>query len=113
VALTLGSLFLYAPDSNLYVDRSLIVATVLVFAAALLGVMLLLLRDRRLRPMTGAEGLVDEIGIAVTPIHVDGKVKVHGELWNATSSEPIEAKRRVRVESVSGLRVKVREETDK
>ena len=63
--------------------------------------------------MTGAEGMVDEVGVAMTPIHADGKVKVHGELWNATSSEPIEARRRVRVESVSGLRVRVREETEK
>ena len=113
IALTLGSLFLYAPDSNLHVDRSLIVATVLVFGSALLGIMLLLVGDRRRRPVTGAEGLVDEVGVAMTPIHADGKVKVHGELWNATSSEPIEARKRVRVESVSGLRVRVREETQK
>jgi membrane-bound serine protease (ClpP class) len=113
IALTLGSLFLYAPDSNLRVDRSLIAATALAFGSALLGIMFLLVRDRRRRPMTGAEGLVDEVGVAMTSIHADGKVKVHGELWNATSSEPIEARKRVRVESVSGLRVRVREETEK
>jgi len=107
VALTLGSLFLYTPESNLIVDRSLITITVALFAVAAALIVLLLLRDRRRPPATGAEGLVGEIGVAVTPVHGSGKVQVHGEFWNATSAEPLEANVRVRVVAVRGLTVHV------
>jgi membrane-bound serine protease (ClpP class) len=107
VAITLGSLFLYTPDSNLFVDRSLIVATVLVFAAIAAAIVLTVLRDRRRRPETGTEGLVGELGTTLTPVHREGKIRVHGEIWNATSRSPIEGDRPVRVVRVDGLRVSV------
>ncbi|MFQ5353232.1 MAG: nodulation protein NfeD, partial [Candidatus Binatia bacterium] len=107
VALTLGSLFLYTPESNLIVDRSLITATIMFFAAAAAVIVLLLLRDRRRPAATGAEGLVGEIGSAVTAIHTSGKVRVHGEFWNATSAEPVEQNCRVRIVAVDGLTVRV------
>lgn len=107
VAITLGSLFLYTPDSNLFVDRSLIAATVLVFAAIAAAIILTVLRDRRRRPETGIEGLVGELGTTLTPVHRDGKIRVHGEIWNATSRSPIEEDRPVRVVRVDGLRVTV------
>jgi len=110
VALTLGSLFLYTPESELQVDRSLILATVVIFSIVLLAVVLLLWRDRRVRPRMGMEGMVGELGVSVTVVHETGRVKVHGELWNATSREPIDADKRVRVEAVRGLTLVVSEE---
>jgi len=107
VAITLGSLFLYTPDSNLFVDRSLVMTTVLVFAAIAAAIVLTVLRDRRRRPETGTEGLVGEIGTTITPVHREGKIRVHGEIWNATSRSPIERERPVRVVRVDGLRVSV------
>ncbi|TFH25023.1 MAG: nodulation protein NfeD [Myxococcales bacterium] len=109
IALTLGSLILYTPESGLIVDRSLIFSTVVVFGGALLLIVFVLVKDRRRRPSTGAEGLIGEIGVSVTPVQAAGKVKVHGELWNATSAEPIEPDRPVTIEAVNGLRVTVRE----
>jgi membrane-bound serine protease (ClpP class) len=109
IALTLGSLILYTPESGLIVDRTLILATTLLFGGALALIVLVLVRDRRKQPVTGAEGLVGESGVAVTPIHRDGKVKVHGELWNARSDVLIEAKSRVRVDTVDGLEITVSE----
>jgi len=110
VALTLGALFLYTPESQLRVDRSLIATTTLLFGAVVATIAALLWRDRSSRPMTGSEGMVGEIGQTITPIFEDGKVRVHGELWNAISSEPIAPNRRVTVEAVEGLRLRVREE---
>lgn len=112
LALTLGSLFLYTPESNLIVDRWLITATIVSFAAAAAAIVLLLLRDRRRPPSTGAEGLLGEIGVAVTAIHVSGKVRVHGEFWNATSVEPVEENCRVRVVGIDGLTVHVAPEQE-
>jgi membrane-bound serine protease (ClpP class) len=60
--------------------------------------------------LTGSEGLVGEVGITVGPLAAksQGRVRVHGEYWNATSDEPLEDRARVRVVSVDGLVVRVR-----
>jgi len=109
IAITLGSLFLYTPESGLYVDPKLIVATVSAFGLVLLFIVFVLVRDRRRQAMTGAEGLIGERGVAVTAIAGTGKIRVHGEFWNAFSKAPIESGRPVRVLSVDRLRVEVAE----
>ncbi len=107
LALTLGSLFLYTPDSGLMVDRRLVAGTVGVFAAAVVLVLALFASDRRRRARTGSEGLVGLVGVASTAIAAGGSVKVHGEIWSARSLEPIEAGTRVVVEAVEGMRLRV------
>jgi len=107
VAITLGSLFLYTPDSQLFVDRSLITTTVLVFTAVAVAILVTVVQDRRRRPATGAEGLVGELGTTISPVHGQGKIRVHGEIWNATSEHPIEQGRSVRVVRVDGLNLSV------
>jgi membrane-bound serine protease (ClpP class) len=69
--------------------------------------MTLVLRAHRSRVVTGTEAMVGEIGIARTSLGPDGKVFVHGELWNATARSDIAEGTRVRVREVSGLRVLV------
>ncbi|HYC54878.1 MAG TPA: NfeD family protein [Candidatus Binatia bacterium] len=107
LALALGSLFLYTPESSLYVDRRLIGVTVGMLAAILAMVVLVLVRDRRRRPTGGFEGLIGETGVAVTDIAASGKIRVRGELWNASSASAIAAGTSVRVDSVTGLKVRV------
>jgi membrane-bound serine protease (ClpP class) len=59
--------------------------------------------------VTGAEGLIGEPGIADTDITRDGgMVFLHGEIWSAYSEEPISKGTRITVDTVSGLKVKVR-----
>jgi membrane-bound serine protease (ClpP class) len=110
LALALGSLFLYTPESELSVDRSVIALTTLAFSAAMASIVWLLLRDRRRPVRTGAEALVGARGTAVSIVHGAGKVRVHGELWNARSTAPIEKGRSVRVRLVDGLELLVEEE---
>jgi len=109
IALALGSLFLYTTESALHVDRRLIGGVVAVFSAFVLFVVTVLVRDRRRPAIGGGEGLIGELGIAVTDIHGSGQVKVHGERWSAVSDVPIASGRQVNVEAVEGLRVRVRE----
>lgn len=109
IALALGSLFLYTTESALQVDRRLITTVVTIFSAFLLFVVTVLVRDRRRRPVSGGEGLIGELAIAVTEIHRSGQVKVHGERWSAVSDVPIASGREVSIEAVEGLRVRVRE----
>ena len=57
--------------------------------------------------LTGVEGMVGERGIASTDIEVTGKVKVRGEIWSATSSEPVKAGDTVIVMGMEGMVLQV------
>jgi membrane-bound serine protease (ClpP class) len=69
--------------------------------------MTLVRRARRNRVVTGVEAMIGEIGVARTNVAHDGKVFVHGELWNASAKSDIPEGARVRVRAVEGLRVLV------
>ena len=69
--------------------------------------MTLVVRARKLRVATGTEAMIGEVGVAQTSVAADGKVFVHGELWNATARNEIAEGARVRVREVIGLRVVV------
>ena len=107
IALTLGSLFLYTPESNLAVDTGLILGIMLTFTAALLVVVVLLVKDKRRPSTTGAEGLVGEIGVTAGDLREVGTVRVHGELWRARCGQELETGTRVRVVSIDGLELTV------
>jgi len=107
VALVLGSLFLYTPESALTVDRRLIATMVGMLAAALALVVGLLVRDRARRPHGGGEGLVGDLAVAITEVGRTGKVKVRGEIWNATTSGHVAVGDRVRIDQVRGLTLEV------
>jgi len=69
--------------------------------------MTIAVRARRNKITTGEEGLLGEIGTARTALSPGGKVFVHGELWDATSSVSIPAGERVVVRRVNGLTLQV------
>jgi membrane-bound serine protease (ClpP class) len=64
-------------------------------------------RARRNKVVTGERGLIGEIGVAQTLLRPDGKVFVHGEIWNARSSVPIDPGSSVRVTAVHDLTLTV------
>src|SRR5215470_13683641 len=64
-------------------------------------------RARENKVITGGEGLIGEVGIARTPMVPEGKVFVHGEIWNAVSSSPVPAGAKVVVRRVDGLQLEV------
>jgi len=64
-------------------------------------------RARRNKVVTGSEGLIGETGLAQTTLSPQGKVFVHGEIWDATSSVSIPAGERVIVRKVDGLTLQV------
>ena len=62
VALTLGSLFLYTPESGLSVDIGYLVVTIVMFTVAVVAMLGLLVRDRGRQARTGTEGLLGTTG---------------------------------------------------
>jgi len=60
-------------------------------------------RARRGKVVTGERGLIGEVGVAQTQLQPEGKVFVHGEIWNASSSSRVEPGQSVRVTAVRDL----------
>jgi membrane-bound serine protease (ClpP class) len=66
----------------------------------------------RRKAITGQEGLMGELGVARTDLAPEGKVLVHGEIWDARSALPIPSGGRVRVRAVEGLKLVVEPEPE-
>ena len=72
---------------------------------AILSVMIS--RIWRLKPTTGASGLLEERGTALTDLTPEGRVFVHGEYWNARAARPVPKGTRIRVTGVRDLTLDV------
>jgi membrane-bound serine protease (ClpP class) len=108
ICLALGSIMLFeSPAPFLRASYAVIIPTVLVTAGFFILAISLAIRAQMAKPATGAEGILDEIGVAQTRLAPEGKVFVHGELWNATADETVEAGEKVRVLQTEGLKMKV------
>lgn len=111
IAMVIGSIMLFETGPfvtlSLYIIIPAVVITTLFFTLTL-G---LAFKAFRRKPVTGVEGIIGERGVARTEITKDeGMVHVSGELWSAFSDEPIKEGEKVIVESVDGLKVKVRKQ---
>ena len=84
--MVLGSLILInSPLPELRVQLITAVGITLPFAAITIFLMRLVILAHRNKSVTGKEGMVGEIGTALTDIGSQGKVQVHGEIWQASS----------------------------
>ncbi len=112
VSLALGSIMLIEPGSTLEfisISWEVILASVVSTAAFFLIAIGLGIKAQQRKPTTGREGLVGEIGEALTELSPDGNVRVHGEIWSAKSLDgTLEQGTRVKVETVNGLQITVR-----
>jgi membrane-bound serine protease (ClpP class) len=95
---------------SLRVSLAFILPTSVTIGLVMAFVTTVAVRAQRSKVVTGEQGLRGEIGEAVTDVGVgdgQGKVFVHGEYWNARSSEPIERGRKVRVKAVRSMDLEV------
>jgi membrane-bound serine protease (ClpP class) len=110
-ALFFGSLMLIdSPLPELQIGLRLIVPITLSISAIILFLVSLGVKAQQQRPVTGAAGMIDEAGSALTSIDPGGmgRVHTHGEIWTATADEHIAAGEQVRVVAVRGLLLTVR-----
>ncbi|HVT04386.1 MAG TPA: nodulation protein NfeD [Thermoanaerobaculia bacterium] len=108
VSMILGALFLVdGPIPEMRVQLWSAAGVSIPFGLIAVFLMTLALRTRRQPVITGGEGLIGEVGVARTAIGVDGKIFVHGTLWNAISNGEIAAGSAVRVRRVNGLTLEV------
>src|SRR5437667_880267 len=110
VSMFLGALFLIrSPLTSGGVSVGVALAGTLPFAVLAVVLMRLVLRSRRWKSVTGKEELIGAPGIAVAqlPAGSEGMIRVHGELWRAESSRPVQEGETVRVLRVEGLKLYV------
>jgi membrane-bound serine protease (ClpP class) len=110
IAMVIGSLMLFESSGpfiklSLYLILPAVIVTALFFTL-IIG---LALQAYKRKPVTGTEGLIGTEGTARTGITKDsGMVFLHGEIWSAYSDDNIAKDDKIEVESVSGLKLKVR-----
>lgn len=104
VALVIGALILVQspwPEGRIRLSTALGAALPLAVITTIL--LRLALAARKRKAITGEAGMVDSVGVARTDLEPEGKVLVHGELWDARSGQKISKGTRVRVRRVEGL----------
>ncbi|HPN33232.1 MAG TPA: nodulation protein NfeD [bacterium] len=109
IAMFLGSIMLFdeAPGFPVKVDWRVAITVTLATAAFFVFALGMALKARLSKPTTGQEGLVGEIGVALSDIQGRGNVKVHGEIWAAYSEEAIRREEPIQVVAVEGMILKV------
>jgi len=108
ISLLLGSLMMFkdtGPDLKL--SWQVLLPTLILISGFFVLVAGLVFRAQMSKPKTGLKGLVGEIGVVKKALAPEGKVFVHGELWNASSDKTVEEGTKVRVVNVVNLMLEV------
>jgi membrane-bound serine protease (ClpP class) len=110
VSMILGAMFLVrSPLTPAGVSFGVALAATLPFAFLTVFLMRLVLKSRKWKTATGKEELLGEEGVVTiaVPGGGEGMIRVHGELWRASSRDEIQVGTKVRVLQVDGLRLEV------
>lgn len=108
IAMVLGAVILIETDvPELQIGWGPAIAVTLPFAALTVFLLQLVIRSFNYKIASGSDAMIGEIGVAKTAIVDAGQVFVHGEWWNAHSTEKIEEGRKVRVVTVENLNLQV------
>jgi membrane-bound serine protease (ClpP class) len=106
-ALLIGSLMLIRPESNLEfarISRRLIFSSVAILSGFFLFVIGMGLKAQRGKPVIGIESMHGETAEVFETLNPTGRVRMHGEIWNAVSvSGIIDKGEKVRVKEVKNL----------
>ena len=108
VSLLLGSLMMFkdtGPDMRL--SLKVLLPTIILISGFFVFIAGLVFRAQMAKPRTGSKGLVGEIGMVKKALTPEGKVFVHGELWNAKAEKAIDEGVKVRVVNVVNLMLEV------
>jgi membrane-bound serine protease (ClpP class) len=108
VTLTLGGLLLVdAPIPEMRVHLLTALAVSIPLGLITVFLMSIALKARHNKVVTGVQGLIGEIGLTQSALSPQGKVFIHGELWDAISSANVPAGEPVVVRRVEGLQLRV------
>lgn len=112
ISMLIGSLMLFeSPGPFMKLSLFLILPAVILTALFFTIVLGLAYKAHKRKPVTGSEGLIGLKGIAGTDItNNGGMVLLRGEIWSAYSDETMFKGEKIIVESVTGLKIKVKKD---
>lgn len=117
VAMFLGSVMLFRKPETIFepalrISVQAIIMATLATAAFFAFAVRLVVKAHHHQTTTGREGMIGTIGTALTNIAPEGRVQVHGEIWQARSEAPIEKGQPVKILALNGLQIKVEPSTN-
>ncbi len=108
ISMVLGSIILIdAPIKEMRMSLSFVLPLAIILSLIFVLILLLVIKTYKTKIKTGEEGIIGEIGEAVSDIKDKGKVFVHGEWWNAESDEKIKKGSKIKVIAKNGMILKV------
>ena len=108
VAFVAGSVILFEPGLEGYeLSLGLIGGFTALSAAFFMGIATLAVRIHRRRVVSGREQMIGSLGEALGDFEGLGRVRVHGESWQAVSMMALQQGQKVRVTGLDGLTVSV------
>ena len=100
----LGALLLVdGPIPQMRIQPVTAIAVSITFGLLTIFLLNIAVRARRGKVVTGEKGLIGELGMAQTTLRPEGKVFVHGEIWNAYCPAGAESGQTVRVSGIHDL----------
>jgi len=112
LAMVLGAVMLVdSPVPELRIHWSTAIGLAVPFSAITIFLLTIVVRARHNKVETGVDGMIGQVGYAVTDLAPEGKVFVHGEYWDAGAACLVTPGTRVRVTAVDRLKLTV-EPTD-
>ena len=108
VAMILGAVILInSPVPEMRIHLSTAIGVTLPFAVITVFLVSLVVQARRAKVVTGSEGMLGEIGVAIGDLTPEGRVLVRGEYWNASATAPLKSGDHVRVTAINRLNLTV------
>ena len=107
ISMVLGALLLVNGPPEMRIHLSTALAVAIPFAAITMFLVSMVIKARRNKVLTGAEGMIGELGVARTALEPEGQVLVRGEYWDAVANASVPAGAQVRVKGVAGLKLQV------
>ena len=109
VSFFLGATILFdSPLPGGGIPLSSIIAMMAVVLAFVFVVVRAVINVHKSKVTTGKEGMIGEIGTVLNDFSQNGKISVHGEIWNAESDIAVKKGDPVIVEEVNGMILKVK-----
>jgi len=107
ISMVLGAILLINGPPEVRIHLGTAISVAVPFALITMFLVSIVIQARRNKVLTGASGMVGEIGLARTTLAPEGQVEVRGEYWDAVADINVEAGSRVRVKAVEGLKLRV------
>lgn len=107
ISMVLGALLLINGPPELRIHPLTAFSVAIPFALITMFLVSIVIQAKRNKVLTGADGMIGEIGVTRTALEPEGKVLVRGEYWDAVAETNIGAGTRVRVKALSGLKLVV------